>query len=99
MGGGPPPGMGGPPPGGAPGPLQPATQIKPLSAWEVIEKILDGKKIETKKQKPSGQNNQDGVENGQPPIPPPEPSQPPQPAPAMGAAPGGAPPPQAPPMM
>ena len=109
MGGGAPPmggGLGGPPPmggglggppmggmGGGGGGAEPATQLKPMDVWQVLNRILDGKKIDTKIK--SGQENGDMLQGGQPPQ---ELSPPSQPAPPMGAPPPGA-PPQQPPMM
>ena len=92
MGGAP---MGGPPMGGPPmggGGAEPSIQLKPMTVWQVLDRILDGKKIDTKKK--SGQENPDMLQGGQPS----EPSPPPSPTAPMGAPPPGA-PPQQPPMM
>ncbi len=71
MGGGMPPMGGGMPPGGGMGGLggppmgdpmggggqEPTVQLKPMTVWQILNKILDGKKIDTKKK--SGQNQED----------------------------------------
>jgi hypothetical protein len=91
MGGGMAPPMG----GGMGGPPTPPVQIKPITVWTVVEKILTGKGEELdKKQSGQPQNNmlasaQPPQTNSQPPAPPMDPS--------MGAAPQGMPP--APPAM
>jgi hypothetical protein len=59
VGGGPPPpmpGLGGP--GGMPGtgapPSNKVMSLKPMGVWQVLDKILKGKPVEEKKEKPSG---------------------------------------------
>ena len=85
-------GMGGPM-GGAPGAAPPPVkQLKPSSVWDVLNDILDGKKVELKKdKKPSGQAGGDMLQNAQ--LPPEPPPQLPQGQPLMQQPPGQQPPP------
>lgn len=93
-------GMGGMPPpmgGGMGGPPTPPVQLKPITVWTVVEKILTGKGPELdKKQSGQPENNmlmsaQPPQTNSQPPAPPMDPSmQTPQ---GMPPAPTGAVPP------
>jgi hypothetical protein len=75
--GGPPGGMGGPggPMGGG---NQAPMKIEPLTVWDVLERIIEGKPVQTHtKSDSSRQADQNNIDSGQPPQSPAMPGQPP----------------------